>query len=60
VVRKGGKFVRGRKIRTAATMAVFASLAVATPARAASICDVDPNTSWYSWFAHEFGYCRGA
>ncbi|MGZ8344004.1 MAG: hypothetical protein ACXW27_10435 [Allosphingosinicella sp.] len=42
-----------------AVIAVFSSLAVATPAQAASICDIDPNTNWYSWFAHEFGYCRG-
>jgi len=50
--------MKGRKIRTAATIAVFASLAAATPARAASICDVDPGVSYYSWFAHAFGYCR--
>ncbi|MGZ8286391.1 MAG: hypothetical protein ACXWUZ_11770 [Allosphingosinicella sp.] len=51
--------MRKSKFRTVAVIAVFSSLAVATPAQAASICDIDPNTNWYSWFAHEFGYCRG-
>ncbi|MBV8686409.1 MAG: hypothetical protein JOZ90_06530 [Alphaproteobacteria bacterium] len=46
---------------TVVSMVVLASLAAATPARAAgSICDIDPNTSFYSWFAHTFGYCNGA
>ena len=49
-----------RKMTTAAAILVFTSLAAATPARAASsICDVDPEVSYYSWFAHTFGYCRG-
>ena len=51
--------MRKVKFRTVAVVAVFSSLAVATPAQAASICDVDPNVSYYSWFAHAFGYCRG-
>lgn len=48
-----------RKIRTISAILVVSSLAVATPAQAASICDVNPDTNWYSWFAHQFGYCRG-
>lgn len=48
-----------RRFRTISVMLVLSSLAAATPARAANICDIDPDTSWASWFAHEFGYCRG-
>ena len=51
--------MRKLKFRTVAVIAVFSSLAVATPAQAASICDVNPEVSYYSWFAHAFGYCRG-
>ena len=47
-----------RKIGTAASILVLVSLAAATPAQAASICDIDPNTSYYAWFARTFGYCR--
>jgi hypothetical protein len=49
------------KIRTVVAIAIFSSIAAATPARAAStssICDIDPEVSFYSWFAHTFGYCR--
>jgi hypothetical protein len=48
------------KIRTISAMLILSSLAAATPARASGICDIDPDTSYYSWFAHAFGYCRGA
>ncbi len=48
-----------RKLTTATAILVFTSIAAMTPARAASICDVDPEVSFYSWFAHTFGYCRG-
>lgn len=51
--------MKNRKIRTVAAMAIVSSLAFATPARAAgNICDIDPETSFYSWFAHTFGYCN--
>lgn len=40
-------------------MAVFAVLAVSTPARAdTSVCSLDPNTNYSSWFAHAVGMCR--
>ena len=47
-----------RKLTAAAAILVFTTLAAATPARAASICSVDPDTSYYAWFAWTFGYCR--
>ena len=47
-----------KKKLTVAAIVVFASMAAATPARAASICDLDPNVSYYAWFAHTFGYCN--
>jgi hypothetical protein len=55
----GRKKMNKRRFRTISVMLVLSSLAAATPARAANICDIDPDTSWASWFAHEFGYCRG-
>lgn len=54
--------MKRRKVMTAIAMATFLSIAGATAASAAtssSICDVDPSTSYYSWFAHAFGYCSG-
>jgi hypothetical protein len=46
-------------------IALLASLAAIVPITAAyaesgsaSICDVDPVASFYSWFAHTFGYCN--
>ncbi len=48
------------KIRHVAVIAIFSSLAVATPARAAtSVCALDPETSWSAWFAWGMGYCEG-
>lgn len=46
------------RFRTVAAICVFTSLAMATPARAASACDLSPELNWYSWFAHTFGYCN--
>ncbi|HZG07471.1 MAG TPA: hypothetical protein VEZ70_00660 [Allosphingosinicella sp.] len=47
-----------RKATTIGAIAVFVTLAAATPARAGSICSISPDTSYYAWFAWTFGYCR--
>ena len=47
-----------RKLATSVVIVVVMSTAAATPARATSICDINPDTSYYSWFAHAFGYCN--
>jgi hypothetical protein len=57
-VQQGGKTMKFRKAATIGAIAVFATLAAATPARAASICSISPDTSYYAWFAWTFGYCR--
>ncbi len=51
--------MKKKKLAALSAMIVFSSLAAATPARAASICSLDPDTSYYAWFAWAFGYCRG-
>jgi hypothetical protein len=48
-----------RRLTAAAAILVFTSLAAATPARAASICDQSSDSSFSAWFAHTFGYCNG-
>jgi hypothetical protein len=50
--------VKASKIVSAvAALAVFASLTVSSPAEAVSICSLDPDTNYYSWFAHAMGMC---
>jgi hypothetical protein len=51
--------VKLKKATTIGAIAVFVTLAAATPARAASICDQSSDSSFSAWFAHTFGYCRG-
>jgi hypothetical protein len=51
--------VKIRKAISVGAIAVFVTLAAATPARAASICSISPDQSFYAWFAWNFGYCRG-
>ncbi|HEX9966279.1 MAG TPA: hypothetical protein VGB04_14990 [Allosphingosinicella sp.] len=45
------------KFRTVAAIAIFSSLAVATPANASALCESD---TFSGWFARTFGYCRGS